>query len=179
MGQNGCGNCKEEYTGALSGWSKEPVLAELKKKDEVTIIESEENWKKIRTKEGVIGYVKNNTLKNEEKKNITRKFDEQNYSSISKDYTINMAWHNVTNQDANKGVAQKIAQTKGLTTLAPTWVHVADTSGNITSIASSDYVSYAHQQNIEVWMTVRDFDEESVQNRNLTNCLVIHQDVKR
>ena len=88
-------------------------------------------------------------------------------------------WHNVTNQDANKGVAQKIAQTKGLTTLAPTWVHVADTSGNITSIASSDYVSYAHQQNIEVWMTVRDFDEESVQNRNLTNCLVIHQDVKR
>jgi len=112
------------------GGVKSPVLAELKKKD----------------------------LKNEEKKNITRKFDEQNYSSISKDYTINMAWHNVTNQDANKGVAQKIAQTKGLTTLAPTWVHVADTSGNITSIASSDYVSYAHQQNIEVWMTVRDFD---------------------
>ena len=147
-------NTQVRYQGGV----KSPVLAELKKKDEVTIIESEENWKKIRTKEGVIGYVKNNTLKNEEKKNITRKFDEQNYSSISKDYTINMAWHNVTNQDANKGVAQKIAQTKGLTTLAPTWVHVADTSGNITSIASSDYVSYAHQQNIEVWMTVRDFD---------------------
>ena len=147
-------NTQVRYHGGV----KSPVLAELKKKDEVTIIESEENWKKIRTKEGVIGYVKNNALKNEEKKNITRKFDEQNYSSISKDYTINMAWHNVTNQDANKGVAQKIAQTKGLTTLAPTWVHVADTSGNITSIASSDYVSYAHQQNIEVWMTVRDFD---------------------
>ena len=147
-------NTQVRYQGGV----KSPVLAELKKKDEVTIIESEENWKKIRTKEGVIGYVKNNALKNEEKKNITRKFDEQNYSSISKDYTINMAWHNVTNQDANKGVAQKIAQTKGLTTLAPTWVHVADTSGNITSIASSDYVSYAHQQNIEVWMTVRDFD---------------------
>ena len=71
---------------------------------------------------------------------------------------INMAWHNVTNQDANNAVAQRIAQTKGLTTLAPTWIHVADTNGNISSIASADYVSYAHKQNVEVWMTVRDFD---------------------
>ena len=69
-----------------------------------------------------------------------------------------MAWHNVTNQDANNAVAQRIAQTKGLTTLAPTWIHVADTNGNISSIASADYVSYAHKQNVEVWMTVRDFD---------------------
>ncbi len=37
---------KEEYTGALSGRSKRPVLAELKKKDEVTVVESEQNWKK-------------------------------------------------------------------------------------------------------------------------------------
>ena len=82
------------------------MLAELKKKDEVTVVESEQNWKKVRTADGVIGYVKNKALKNEEKKNITRKFEEQDYSNISKDYTINMTWHNVTNQDANNAVAQ-------------------------------------------------------------------------
>lgn len=147
-------NTQVRYQGGV----KSPVLAELKKKDEVTVVESEQNWKKVRTADGVIGYVKNKTLKNEEKKNITRKFEEQDYSNISKDYTINMAWHNVTNQDANNAVAQRIAQTKGLTTLAPTWIHVADTNGNISSIASADYVSYAHKQNVEVWMTVRDFD---------------------
>ena len=147
-------NTQVRYQGGV----KSPVLAELKKKDEVTVVESEQNWKKVRTADGVIGYVKNKTLKNEEKKNITRKFEEQDYSNISKDYTINMAWHNVTNQDANNAVAQRIAQTKGLTTLAPTWIHVADTNGNISSISSADYVSYAHNQNVEVWMTVRDFD---------------------
>lgn len=147
-------NTQVRYQGGV----KSPVLAELKKKDEVTVVESEQNWKKVRTADGVIGYVKNKALKNEEKKNITRKFEEQDYSNISKDYTINMAWHNVTNQDANNAVAQRIAQTKGLTTLAPTWIHVADTNGNISSIASADYVSYAHKQNVEVWMTVRDFD---------------------
>ena len=146
-------NTQVRYQGGV----KSPVLAELKKKDEVTVVESEQNWKKVRTADGVIGYVKNKTLKNEEKKNITRKFEED-YSNITKDYTINMAWHNVTNQDANNAVAQRIAQTKGLTTLAPTWIHVADTNGNISSIASADYVSYAHKQNVEVWMTVRDFD---------------------
>ena len=132
-------NTQVRYQGGV----KSPVLAELKKKDEVTVVESEQNWKKVRTADGVIGYVKNKALKNEEKKNITRKFEEQDYSNITKDYTINMAWHN---------------QTKGLTTLAPTWIHVADTNGNISSIASADYVSYAHKQNVEVWMTVRDFD---------------------
>lgn len=147
-------NTQVRYQGGV----KSPVLAELKKKDEVTVVESEQNWKKVRTADGVIGYVKNKALKNEEKKNITRKFEEQDYSNITKDYTINMAWHNVTNQDANSAVAQRIAQTKGLTTLAPTWIHVADTDGNISSIASADYVSYAHKQNVEVWMTVRDFD---------------------
>ena len=147
-------NTQVRYQGGV----KSPVLAELKKKDEVTVVESEQNWKKVRTADGVIGYVKNKALKNEEKKNITRKFEEQDYSNISKDYTINMTWHNVTNQDANNAVAQRIAQTKGLTTLAPTWIHVADTNGNISSIASAYYVSYAHKQNVEVWMTVRDFD---------------------
>ena len=147
-------NTQVRYQGGV----KSPVLAELKKKDEVTVVESEQNWKKVRTADGVIGYVKNKALKNEEKKNITRKFEEQDYSNISKDYTINMTWHNVTNQDANNAVAQRIAQTKGLTTLAPTWIHVADTNGHISSIASADYVSYAHKQNVEVWMTVRDFD---------------------
>ena len=140
------------------GGVKSPILNELSKKDEVTIVESEENWKKVRTKDGFIGYVRNKDLKNEETKTISRDFEEQEFTSISKDYTINMAWHNVTNSDANGSVLQKIAESKGLTTIAPTWFHVKDTDGNMDSIASADYVNYAHQANIEVWATIRDFD---------------------
>ena len=60
--------------------------------------------------------------------------------------------------DANGSVLQRIAESRGLTTIAPTWFHVQDVEGNIESIASADYVSYAHQANIEVWAAVRDFD---------------------
>lgn len=149
---------KKDTQVRYQGGVKSPVLTQVQKKDEVTIIESEDNWKKVRTKDGFIGYIKSNTLRNEEKRVVSRSFEQQEFTNISKDYTINMAWHNVTNSDANSGVLQRIAESKGLTTIAPTWFHVKDTDGNIESIASSDYVNYAHQANIEVWATIRDFD---------------------
>lgn len=149
---------KKDTQVRYQGGVKSPVLTEVSKKDEVTIIESEENWKKVRTEDGFIGYVKTNALRKEEKRVVSRDFTEPVYTNISKDYTINMAWHNVTNSDANSSVLQRIAESKGLTTIAPTWFHVKDTDGNLDSIASSDYVNYAHQANIEVWAAVRDFD---------------------
>ena len=142
------------------GGVKSPVLSELKKQDEVTVIESEENWKKVCTKDGFVGYVKKSALKSEETRTVQRDFDysNQQFASVSKDYIINMAWHNVTNSTANSSVLQRIAETKGLTTIAPTWYHIANTNGDLESISSSEYVNYAHQANIEVWATVRDFD---------------------
>lgn len=140
------------------GGIKSPVLTEVSKKDTVTVVEKEGDWKKVRTEDGFIGYVKANCLKKERKEKISRDFEEQVYTNISKDYTINLAWHVVTNQNANERVLQTIANTKGLTTLSPTWFTVDDTKGNISSLASSQYVNYAHQSNIEVWALVRDFD---------------------
>lgn len=148
---------KDTQVRCLAG-VKSKILTDISKKDEVTVIEDEGDWKKVRTKDGFIGYTKDNTLKKEQTKNVTRDFDEQEYTSIKKDYIINLAWHNVTNMDANVTVLQRIAESRGLTTIAPTWFYVQDVEGNIDSIASSDYVSYAHQANVEVWAAVRDFD---------------------
>ena len=69
-----------------------------------------------------------------------------------------MAWNNVTNSTANSGLQQRLADSKGLTTIVPTWFHVKDTEGNLESIASTDYVNYAHQAGLEVWAAIRDFD---------------------
>lgn len=137
---------------------KSPILTEVSKKDIVTVIENEGDWKKVRTKDGFIGYVKKSHLKNEKKTTISREFEEQIYSNISKDYTINLAWHVIGGRAGNDTVLSTIANTKGLTTLSPTWFTVADTEGNINSFASKTYVNYAHQSNIEVWGLVRDFD---------------------
>lgn len=49
-----------------------------------------------------------------------------------------------------------IANTKGITTISPTWFFLKDNDGNIESLANSTYVNYCHQNGIEVWALVED-----------------------
>lgn len=137
---------------------KSDILDSVSKKEQVVLLEKKDDWAKIRTANGFIGYVKQKHLKDEREEVLDRAFEEQIYPNISKDYTINLAWHVVTNNVANQTILETIADTKGLTTLSPTWFVVNDTKGNIISYASSQYVNYAHQSNIEVWALVKDFD---------------------
>lgn len=143
----------------LRGGVKSPILTEVAKGDTVRVIEEVSDWKKICTADGVVGYVKSSRLKKEEKLTISRNFEEQTFSSISVGKTINLAWHQVTSQTANNSVLEVIANTKGLTTISPTWFSVLDNAGNISSIASSTYVNYAHQSGIDVWALVDNFND--------------------
>ncbi len=145
----------------LRGGVKSEILTDISRGDKVTVIEDEGDWKKIRTEDGFVGYVTRRSLRNEKTEEITsgRDFTEPEYTSIQKDYKINLAWHQVTNQSANSAVLETIASTKGLNTISPTWFSVADSAGNLTSIASSDYVNYAHQAGLEVWALVDNFSE--------------------
>ena len=125
--------------------------------DKVTVLEDEDDWMKVGTEDGFVGYVRTSSLRDITAETISREFEEPVYTNITKDYTINMAWHNVSNSDANSYILETIAETKGLTTLAPTWFSLADTEGNISSLADADYVNFAHQSNLEVWAVIRDF----------------------
>lgn len=139
------------------GGVKSPILTEVEKSDKVTVLEDEDDWQKVATNDGFIGYVKTSSLKDEKTETLSNEFEEPVYTNISENHTINMAWHNVENKDANNYVLETIAGTKGLTTIAPTWFNLADTEGNISSIANSEYVNYAHQSKLEVWAVLRDF----------------------
>ena len=143
----------------LRGGVKSPILIEIKKGDTVRVLEEASEWKKICTDDGVIGYVKGSRLKGEETITIQRDFQEQTFSNISIGKTVNLAWHQVTSQAANNSVLEVIASTKGLTTISPTWFSVKDNAGNISSIASSTYVNYAHQSGIDVWGLVDNFND--------------------
>ena len=148
---------KKDTEVRYQGGVKSPILTEVSKSDKVTVLEDEDGWKKVATADGFIGYVPTNTLKKVVTETTSREFTEPEYTNISVNGKINMAWHNVDNSVANDYVLETIASTKGLTTIAPTWFSIADTEGNINSIASSEYVNYAHQSNLDVWAVFRDF----------------------
>ena len=139
------------------GGVKSPILTEISKGSKVVVLDDENDWMKVGTEDGFVGYVKTSALRDAATETTSREFEEPVYTNISKDYTINMAWHNVSNSDANSYILETIAGTKGLTTIAPTWFSLSDTEGNVSSLADSDYVNYAHQSNLEVWAVLRDF----------------------
>lgn len=156
-GEHSYAALKRDTEVRYQGGVKSPILTEVKKSDKVRVLENEDDWMKVRTADGFVGYVKSSSLKSAEKEVTSRKFDEPEYTNISTGSTINMAWHNVENDTANGYVLETIAGTKGLTTIAPTWFSISDTEGNIASIANSEYVNYAHQSKLDVWAVLRDF----------------------
>ena len=156
-GETQTASMKRDTEVRYQGGVKSPILTDVKKSDKVTVLEDEDNWMKVGTEDGFIGYVRTGDLRDITTETTSREFEEPVYTNISKDYTINMAWHNVSNADANSYVLETIAGTKGLTTIAPTWFSLADTEGNVSSLADAEYVNYAHQSNLEVWAVLRDF----------------------
>ena len=156
-GEKKSASIKRDTQVRYQGGVKSPILTEVKKSDKVIVLDDEDDWMKVATKDGFIGYVQTNALRDIKKEMVSHEFEEPEYTNISENYTINMAWHNVSNTDANSYILETIASTKGLNTIAPTWFSLADTEGNITSLADSNYVNYAHQSNLEVWAVLRDF----------------------
>lgn len=142
---------------------KSPILTNVEKGTVLYKLEEPEEideWTRVLTPDGYIGYIRDGKISGVTQTTIEEpEFEEPEYTSISKDYKINLSWHQVTNQDANGQLLNRIANTKGLTTISPTWFSIADTDGNISSLASQEYVNYAHQQGLEVWALVDNFTE--------------------
>ena len=141
---------------------KSPILKSLEKEEEMELLKKGKKWSKVRTKDGYIGYILNKYVTETEEKTLSRDFDEPVYTNIRKDYTINMAWHQVTNSGANNNLLTTIANTKGLTTISPTWFALIDNEGSVSSLASQSYVNYAHQLGLEVWGLVADFNNDRI-----------------
>lgn len=140
---------------------KSPILTDVVKEDVLYVLPKEEEiegWTRVRTKNGFIGYIRDKYLGTRGQESKEPNYEEPVYSNLTKDYTINMAWHQVTNADANNTVLEAIAKTKGLTTISPTWFFLNDNEGNIQSLASQTYVNYCHQNGIEVWALVNDIE---------------------
>lgn len=156
-GETQTASIKRDTQVRYQGGVKSPILTDVKKSDKVTVLEDEDDWMKVGTEDGFVGYVRTGDLRDIAVETTSREFEEPVYTNITKNYTINMAWHNVSNTDANSYILETIAGTKGLTTIAPTWFSLSDTEGNVASLADPAYVNYAHQSNIEVWAVLRDF----------------------
>lgn len=136
---------------------KSDILYEAQPGTILFVVEQQGEWVKVRTEDGFIGYIQEKYIQNLRQQNFSREFSEPEYTNINKNYTINMAWHQVTTADANNQLSNIVAGIKGVNTISPTWFSIADSEGNMKSIASAAYVSLAHRCGMEVWALVDNF----------------------
>lgn len=117
-----------------------------------------ENWTKVATSDGYIGYVENESLgEHSDMANpVVNVLPE--YTSITRPYKINMVWHQTTSQIANDAVGTLLGGVDGVNVIAPTWFIINDTQGNLINLSSASYTAMAHERGMEVWAVLNDFD---------------------
>lgn len=143
------------------GGIKSPILKDLEQGEQMLLLEELDNWSRVMTRDGIDGYVENGSLSSvgEMEYSYTGSYEE-NFTSLTRDHKINLAWHQVTSEAANQAFASDTQDMTGVNVISPTWFSVTSIQGNISSLASSDYVSQAHAKGLEVWGLIDNFDKE-------------------
>lgn len=152
------------------GGVKSPILKDMVEGDSVTVLEEMENWSKVKTEDAIIGYVENKRLEAGNNAGMeaqpqepeTSAFINPEFTSISRPYKINLAWHAVAGTAGNDTLFAVLENTKGVNVISPTWFALTNNEGDFSSFASKDYVENAHNMGVEVWGLIDNFSNPDV-----------------
>ncbi len=142
------------------GGIKSPIVADALEGDPVRILEELENWSRVVTVDGYIGYVQNRRLTAPQETEVTREFAEPEYPSLTREEKIRMVWHQIDNADSNGYLSEDIEKMTGIDVISPTWFSVADNEGAILSLADEEYVKTAHEAGLEIWGLISNFSPD-------------------
>lgn len=140
----------------IKGGVKSPILREIAEGETVTIIEEMETWTKVKTNDAMIGYVENKFLKDRvtEEEIAVTDYEVPEYTSIHRDYKINLGWHAIYTESGNDTFDEVVNGTGTMNVISPTWFFLDGNEGDIKAIPSHSYVEKAHSRNMEVWALI-------------------------
>lgn len=144
----------------IRGGVKSEILEDVQQGEKVAVLEQMETWSKVKTSDSVIGYVENKRLsdiRSEQPIPVTD-YEEPEYTSVTRDYKINLGWHVIAGAAGNDTLGSVTANTKGLNVISPTWFKLSDNNGGFTSFAASEYVNKAHDMGLEVWALIENIE---------------------
>ena len=165
------------------GGIKSEILTKIPKDTVLRLLDEGEDWDQVATDDGYIGYIQKKKVSSADTTNYERDFKAEAYSYLTMDEPVNLAWHQVTSTDANSYFADAVQNMTGVNVISPTWFSVSDNDGNVSSLASGEYVMQAHEKGLKVWGLVDNFSEnmstttvlsKTSSRQNLENHLVTY-----
>lgn len=150
---------KVRYRGGL----KSEILTEVKKGDTIVFLEDLQDWCRVSTADGYVGYVQSSTFMKNSEAGLPHTADARfQFQRISLDHKINLGWHYVDSLEGNSYLGERIAEAAGLNTISPTWFSLADEQGSLVSYADKAYVDQAHAAGLQVWGMLGDVNGSPV-----------------
>ena len=153
---------------------KSDILTEVKAGEQVMVLDDEEveDWVKVATADGFVGYIKEKRLGTRAMVTgaSTLAYKEPEYTSIQLDEKVRLGFHAVYNLTANGNLTSMLETAYNINVISPTWISLSDNAGNFTHIASENYVKTAHDRGIQVWALVEDITNDVDTYEILGNC---------
>lgn len=118
---------------------------------------AKKGWSEVKCIDGRKGFVKTDEIMSDEVITFDSGYEGLEYTSCKKDYDIVLMWHAIYNMDANAKISELLADSKGVTTVSPTWYKIANEKGDIYTMADKAYVDYVHSLGMEIWPLISDF----------------------
>lgn len=151
------------------GGIKSKILTKTAKDTVLRLVNEGEDWDQVATDDGYIGYIQKKKVSAADTTDYKRSFKAEAYSYFTMDEPVNLAWHQVTSTDANNYFADTTQNMTGVNVISPTWFSVSDNDGNVSSLASGEYVMQAHEKGLKVWGLVDNFSENMSTTTVLSN----------
>ena len=144
------------------GMSKnDDIVVDVTKGQRLFIIKDSGDKTFVYTEDGLMGYVENSKISESVAEPVEKKqgwMDTDKYEYISMDEKVCLGWHQMEAVGGNSSLSSVINGTDGLNVISPTWFKLIDDFGNISSLAESSYVTKAHNNDLQVWGLISDFN---------------------
>lgn len=144
----------------ISGAPEGAIVKEVTQGSQIRIMGKGEEWSKVKTLDGYMGYIENKVLKDEREieEPPVASYKQPEYTNITMPGKVSLGWHSIGGTGGNDTFDSMVSATKGLNVIAPTWFSISDAEGNIQNFGSKNYVKKAHDKGLQVWAVLDDFN---------------------
>lgn len=134
------------------------TIAELKKDEQVTLYEVKRDWVKVRTQQGLVGYLSAKSIYEiTQKPAAMRRIQSSQQKAALKQKKVLLTWEYVDKKNPDIEI---IPAMQGLNVVSPTWFRLIDSNGTLSNSASKEYIAWAKKRGYQVWPLVQSFNPD-------------------
>lgn len=154
---------------------KSTVVENLGKGQNVIIYAEEDGFARVRSENGIIGYVPSSSLKNRETIEAKAVPEVEAWPINPLGETVKLVWDQMTTANVGNWTSAKYANVDKLNVISPTWFEFADETGALLDRGTAEYVKSAHDRGLQVWPII----SHSFTNTGLTKEILLSSEKRQ